>query len=160
MVEIINFQTDFVERTKYILINYDDEYLLSNSINCTLGLLILPNENITLIKDTIWEQLITEIPELSFLNIHKFEPLGRNSQHEIITLPKSLKILLQKVRNGFAHQNITPINTDGIFTGIILKNFFLNRKREPDTEIEFTGPELRRFSLFIADKYLAIQQEG
>jgi hypothetical protein len=40
------YEKEFVERTRHILKRYRGKYKLSNAINCTLGLIILPNEMI------------------------------------------------------------------------------------------------------------------
>jgi hypothetical protein len=158
MVEIINFRTEFVERTRHILLNYRGEYILSNTINCTLGLLFLPNENLDEIGGTIWETSIAEIPELNFLNIRMFEPIHYLKDHQPKYYPKILRVLLKKIRDGFAHQHIEPNNIDGRFIRFTLRNFHPKRNGTLDMEIEFTGEDLRRFSLFIADKYLEMSK--
>ena len=154
MAAISEFEVEFVERTKLILKRYRGEFKLSNAINCTLGLLVLPNENIQEYGGTIWEKELSDIIELDFLKIYTFEPIQavRNGNFEYYR--QTLKVFLKKVRNGFAHQNITPVNQGQIFTGLILRNHFTDQERTLDLEVEFSREDLEKFAIFIADKYL------
>jgi len=136
------------------LTDYTGDYKLSNAINCMLGLIILPNEMLEHSDNAVWDVPIMEIEELNYLRIRKFEPIHRKRNDEVDYYPKTLKILLKKVRNGLAHQNIEPVNTDGLFTGIKIMNFFNGVKRDLDLEIEFNRKELESFALFIAKEYL------
>jgi len=98
---------------------------------------------------------IAWIPEINNLRIRRFEPIKKKKRTgEIEYFPKTLKILLKKVRNGLAHQNIEPVNTNEIFTGIIIRNFYGEGRRDLDLEVEFNRNELVRFALFISAKYL------
>jgi hypothetical protein len=155
MTQISDYERDFVIRTQALLRDYKGEYKLSNAINCMLGLIVLPNEMIERSHNLIWELPITEIAELNYLRIKVFKPVKKKRRDEIEYFPKTLQILLKKVRNGLAHQNILPINTNGIFTGISIKNYYgEGRGKILDLEIEFDRRELERFALFISEKYL------
>uniref|UniRef100_A0A7V3KNL1 pEK499-p136 HEPN domain-containing protein n=1 Tax=candidate division WOR-3 bacterium TaxID=2052148 RepID=A0A7V3KNL1_UNCW3 len=156
MVEIVHFELEFVQRTKETLQNYQGEYKLSNAINCTLGLIILPNEIINNIQDPFWDTLISDIEQLAFLQINQFEPIHRITNGNIEYYPKTLKILLKKIRNGLAHQNIEPVNNNGFFSGVIIRNYYGGGNNRPDLEIEFNRNQLERFALFIADEYLKV----
>ncbi len=68
--------------------------------------------------------------------------------------PKTLKVLLNKIRNGLAHQHIEPINENGNFVGVIIRNYFDDAKVHKDLEVYFSQQELKEFALFIADEYL------
>jgi hypothetical protein len=156
MTEIAVFKTEFVDRTKKILLNYEGEYKLSNVINCMLGLLILPYENVRNNPDTFWDTDLYVIPSFPVFRIHVFQPVHKVKRGGIIEYyPTTLRVFLQKVRNGLAHQHIQPVNTNGKFTGVVIRNY-----HNPDTqnildmEVEFTRKQLEKFALFIADEYL------
>ena len=152
-MEIIDYEREFVIRTQDILQNYHGEYKLTNAVNCMLGLIILPNEMLARSQSPKWNSLIVDIQELSFLRVRLFEPIRGTRNGITEYFPKTLKIFLKKIRNGLAHQNITPINFDGLFTGVIIKNY---HGRDLDLEVEFDRHELEKFALFIAGEYLGV----
>jgi hypothetical protein len=154
MTEINEFETEFVRRTQNLLTDYRGEYKLSNAINCMLGLIIFPNETLEHSHNPIWDIPIAEIQELNYLQIRLFEPVRRKNGDEIEFFQKTLRVLLKKVRNGLAHQNINPVNENGLFTGVVIKNYYGGSRRNIDLEIEFNRDELENFALFIAGKYL------
>ncbi len=108
-----------------------------------LGLIILPNEMLKRSRSPKWELPIAEIQELNFLRIRQFEPIRGKRKGVTEYFPKTLKVFLKKVRNGLAHQNIKPINIDGFFTGIEIKNQHGNIV---DLEVEFSRQELEQFA--------------
>jgi hypothetical protein len=74
-----------------------------------------------------------------------FEPIrkiknGRNEYY-----PKTLKVLLNKIRNGLAHQHIEPVNKNRFFSGIIIRNYYDSGKINQDLEVEFDRRKLERF---------------
>jgi HEPN pEK499 p136 len=153
-VEIQRFDTEFVRRTREILINYQGDFKLSNALNCLLGLVILPFEYLESSTNAYWDIDISQISELSFLNIQMFEPIQRIDRGTGTThyYKKTLRNLIRKMRNGIAHQKIEPINRDGEFVGAIIRNSYNNIN---DTEIHFDNRrELEQFALFVADEYL------
>jgi len=159
MSGIAHYEREFVERTRQILKTYKGKYKLSNAINCTLGLIVLPNEMLDAFPNPIWDTPIANIADLAYLRIRMFEPIQKKKKNNIpVYFPKTLKIFLKKIRNGLAHQNIEPVNNArGLFTGIIVRNYYgedANNAGELDLEIEFNRKELEQFSLFIAGKYL------
>jgi len=156
MGEIAVFKTEFVDRTKEILLNYEGEYKLSNAINCMLGLLILPYENVRNNPDTFWDTDLNAIPDFPAFRIHVFQPVHKVKKGGIIEYyPKTLRVFLQKIRNGLAHQHIRPVNTNGRFTRVVIENYFDPDNRNIlDMEVEFTRKQLEKFALFIADEYL------
>jgi hypothetical protein len=153
MARIQDFGIEFVQRTRYLLTEYQGEYKLSNALNCMLGLIVLPNEMLDYSRTEIWNTQIAEIEELSDLHISLFEPIRRKRGDEIEYYPKTFRILLKKIRNGIAHQNIAPVNRNEFFTGVMIRNYFSGR-RDMDLEIEFNRNELEKFALFVAQKYL------
>ena len=154
MAQIVHYEIEFVQRTKEILQSYQGEYKLCNAINCVLGLIILPNEIIKERPNPYWDTNISDIQELGLLQIRKFEPI-RSIRNGITNYyPKSLKVFLRKIRNGLAHQNIEPVNKNGVFCGVIIRNYYTDAKKTQDLEVEFNRRELEEFALFIADEYL------
>jgi hypothetical protein len=152
LTEIAKFETEFVKRTKILLETYIGDFGLSNAINCTLGLIILPNEMLGRSRNPIWNLSVADIPELNYLRIQTFEPIKKKIKNgEERHYPLTLRFLLKKIRNGLAHQNIEPVNTDGLFTGIVIRNYYFGTL---DLEIEFDEKELKDFAFFIAEKYL------
>lgn len=145
------FDVDFVSRTIKILNGYDGPYTFSNTINCTLGLIILPFENLN--ENPIWDTNIQEIDTLRAVEIRIFNPLRRDRDNRNRTeqLPKTLRNFLMKIRHGIAHQNILPINKDGKLCKIEITNKF---KNEVDLQVIFTEEQLNKFALFIAETYL------
>lgn len=59
---------------------------------------------------------------------------------------------LKKIRNGVAHQNISPNNQGKKWKGLRLWNH--NEYGIKDFEVEFYIGELKVFAIFIAQKYL------
>ncbi len=156
-MEISRFDIDFVERTRNILLDYADQYDMSIVINCTLGLIILPYEKTKNKPSSLWLTEIDKISNLPSFELKIFEPIKSidSQTGEIIRYPrKTLKVLLQKMRNGLAHQDIEPKNKDGKFSGVIIRNYFDDKRVHKDLEIHFDKNALREFALFIADEYL------
>lgn len=151
-MEIKNFNIEFVKRTKKILNEYSGGFDFSTLINCTLGLLILPYENVKFSTNPIWDQDVSEIATIRVLDITRFEPIEKIKSGNTTYYPKTAKVFLQKIRNGLAHQNIQTINDNGSFTGVIIKNFYFEKQ---DLEVTFTQKQLHDFALFIADQYLS-----
>lgn len=149
MVEIRKFSIDFVQRTRILLQDYDGEFSFSNLINCTLGLIVLPYENISTVHR--WRKNIEDIDDLPSFELSKFQPIKKINKGNIIYYPKTFEILLKKIRNGIAHQNILPINQEGNFLGVRFYNHFQNNL---DMEISFTEQQLKEFSLYISGVYL------
>jgi hypothetical protein len=150
------YEKEFVERTRHILKRYRGKYKLSNAINCTLGLIILPNEMIRRLHSPMWDTPVDQIDELTYLRIQKFEPIRSKKNGTTSYYPKTLRTLLNKIRNGLAHQNIEPVNSGRSFVGVKIKNYYTDRSnsRELDLVIEMKRVELEKFGLFIAEKYL------
>lgn len=149
-MEIKKFEIEFVKRTKDLLLGYEGPWDMSNLINCTLGLIILPYEATRESPPPFWE---TELPNLPF-RLEIFDPIQSIKNSKIKYYPKTLAVLLQKIRNGLAHQNIEPVNENGKFAGIIIRNYFGLTKSHLDLKIHFSQQELKKFALFIANEYL------
>ena len=154
-MEIKKFEIEFVQRTKSLLIDYQGPWDMSNLINCTLGLIILPYETIKGKPSlSFWDTELDKIPNLPPFKLPIFEPIKRIKRLRVTYYPKTLKVLLQKIRNGLAHQRIEPVNQDGKFAGVIIRNYFDDAQTRQDLEVHFSQQELKGFALFIADEYL------
>jgi hypothetical protein len=71
------------------------------------------------------------------------------------------------MRHGLAHQNVWPVNLNGEFCGVRIKNFLdegFKLRDDPDLHVQFSEQELKAFALFIANEYLKLyaepQEEG
>ncbi|MCJ7650530.1 MAG: HEPN family nuclease [Candidatus Lokiarchaeota archaeon] len=149
MVEMMKFETEFVNRTINILEEYKGPHSFSNLINCTLGLIILPYENISV--SDIWEVEIDKIDFLKGVYIKIFNPISKIRRGEPIYDKKTLFTFLKKLRNGLAHQNIIPINNNGKLEKVEIFNKYFEFG---DLRVVFTENQLRKFALGIARAYL------
>lgn len=182
MAEIKEFYRQFVERSQTELKVYNGEREFTNLINLTFGLIIIPYESH--IKEaqpgSFWDTAIDDIwlkeDERPF-TIFDFDPIRgeRDKQTgQLIKDDKTLKVLINKLRNGFAHANIEPVNENGKWTGVLIWNC-TNPIRKTDKEaqdlkhcydkdpnvvkvkdlvIGFTWVQLHMFANFIADQHL------
>ena len=149
----INYDIEFVERTKKIIAEYKGEYKLTILLNCMIGLVILPNERLQNIAPELWNRNIEELPIYSDLRVNIFNPIQKKDKETggFIYYRKTVEIFLKKLRNGIAHQNIQAINENGSFVGVIIRNKF---RSIVDFEVAFRRRELQKFANFIADQYL------
>ncbi|MCH7770646.1 MAG: hypothetical protein IIA49_06470 [Bacteroidetes bacterium] len=154
-MEILKFNKEFVERTINILNSYKGKFEFSNLLNCTLGLIILPYENMG--SSSYWKSEIVRLEDIPSFTIKLFEPIKKMKKGRIIRYPKTIGVLLRKIRNGLAHQNIKPINKNNEFVGIKIFNKYKNKL---DLDIEFTREELYNFAIYISNKYLKEDASG
>ncbi|MDT8301623.1 MAG: HEPN family nuclease, partial [Sedimentisphaerales bacterium] len=83
-----------------------------------------------------------DLTELSVKVGHKKDLKGKNKLW-----------LINKIRNGIAHQNIKGINENDRWIGVRLWNNTSASKK--DFEIIFTIEELKSLAIALSDKYLA-----
>jgi hypothetical protein len=146
-----------------VLQKYQGKREFTNLINCALGLIILPHEKIGNqgLRQGIWAKPIDEVPQCRNMTIALFEPIkakGENGRFECY--PRSLGAFLRKVRHGFGHGLVTPINQDEKWVGISIENYFPTKDAadaKKDLQVTFTMQQLKAFALFIADEYLKSQ---
>jgi len=158
-MEFRKFPIEFVERTKHLLECYKGDYEVSNTLNCTLGLVILPYEtNRGFLSNVLLEKLEQTLGiEIRYL---------RNIENNRIS---NCRELLRRIRNGLSHRHIIPKSTEGNVTGVTIWDYdrrscSCNESRNDneqtvyekcaEVEFEFTCEGLKEFALFIADKYL------
>jgi hypothetical protein len=154
-----NFDIDFVRNTKEVLVEYGGKYDVSNLLNCTLGLIILPYERVKATNQPFWETKIDRFKDLPPFELRCFKPIkGRNRKTRTLEYyPETLEFLLKKIRNGLAHQNIEPVAESKIFKGVIIRNYYGEAPhRVMDLEVEFSKEQLKGFALFIAEQYLRL----
>ena len=179
-IEEENFYHAFVVRTQQELGNYHGPQEFTNLINSTFGLIIVPYESH--IKqsrqDEVWNTPINNIwtEENRPFIIVEFEPIGHrnNATGRLERSDKTLKILIEKIRNGLAHSNLVPVNQNGTWTGILIWNCTKPIRRTDeeaerlehcdgqnqeeirvkDLIIGFTWEQLHTFANFIATNIL------
>jgi hypothetical protein len=154
-IGIASFHREFVTRTQEILRGYKGKREFTNLVNCALGLIILPHEQMGRqgLTQGIWGKKIDEVPQCRNMAIGLFEPIKDWGEF----YPKTLGYFLKKVRNGFGHGLVTPINQGEKWVAITVENYFPSKDAlgaKQDLQVTFTMPQLRDFALFIADEYL------
>jgi hypothetical protein len=161
------FLKEFLTRTKSNLINYQDEFDMTNIINCSLGLIIFPFEfnrgRVRKITPNLFTLPAKDLAKDVGFRFSKFQPIENldGNRHPILfnENKKSVKLLLNKMRNGLAHQNIRPKNNNGLFDEIVIWNIFergrgINKFSEKDVSVIFNQDQLKKFALLIADGFL------
>ena len=83
-MEIKKFKVEFVQRTQSLLTEYQGSSDMSNLINCTLGLIILPYESIKSNPPSFWNRNISKIPDLPHFHLTLFEPI-KDMKGSVIT---------------------------------------------------------------------------
>ncbi len=150
------FDIEFIKRTTSVIEEYDGKFNVTLLVNCLLGLLILPHEYYNKKNYSFLEEDIEKIPEIKNIIVPEkltFNPTKKKNG-EIVPDRKSLKILLNKIRNGIAHQNIEAINQDDNWSGVSIWNCYPLKSNNIDMKIELTSRELKDFALFISNKYI------
>jgi HEPN pEK499 p136 len=160
-METKHFRIDFVQRTMANVTRYRGKFEFTNLLNCTLGLIILPYEKGIkgIQQQPFWSTNLDEIPNRPTFQIHRFEPIKSERDGNRIYYGKTLEVLLRKIRNGLAHQNVQPLNQNGQFECVEIKNYFTKdhqKRDDPDLHIRFSEKELEDFALFIANEYLKL----
>jgi hypothetical protein len=140
---------------------YEGEFEFTNLLNCTLGLIILPYEKGIKGKQSpaVWSADLDVLPNLPSFQIHLFKPIKNVKSGITIYDENTLEVLLKKLRNGLAHQNVWPVNQNGEFSDVVIKNYFDDKHKkqdDPDLHIQFSKEQLKDFALFIANEYLKL----
>lgn len=140
----INFDPDFVFRTRELLLEYDQNHIwewkeFTLLINCALWIIVFIQERWKRKElknsDDFLREKISNISELSFL-------------HEIDYIrDKNLASFLEKLRNSIAHINIKSNNTDTNWESVELRDTC-------SRSITFTYHQLKTIIMYLADKYL------
>lgn len=166
-----NFDITFINRTNEILDEYDGKHDFTILINCLLGLLILPNEFNMQEKRKFnfdfLQQPISAFSELKAIFEKKPTKLRDETgnefdQHKFFWLSTSGKKMnihditlgqfLIRIRNGFAHMNVTPTKEGDQWVGIRVRNY--TDKKTSNFEVYFTQMELYNFAKLVTSKYI------
>jgi hypothetical protein len=134
-----------------------DKSLFSIKLNSEELKEIIPTKIKCIKNDEIIREFRDKFNQNEFLkNIEKNEIIIDSTKIEFLDtdtlLNYDLKWLLNKIRNGIAHQNIMPTSENKKWQGIRIWNY--NQSGLKDFAIEFNVNELRKFSLMVANKYL------
>ncbi|MGA3800665.1 HEPN family nuclease [Pseudomonas fluorescens] len=150
-------------------------------LNCLLGLIVATSENIARCEIKALDKKILELDskclipkKIAYIDLanalkgYKKEINDKsliNQGDKVISFESKvcvngydqarnmkLKELLKKIRNGVAHQNLAPLNSDGKWAGVKIWNH--SKEGIKDFEIEFEVAELRAFSIFLASIYV------
>ena len=146
-IPVGKYDVELIKRTKELIQSYKGQYNLTLLMNGILSLIVLPQQhNARLRRLNFMSREIQNIPEIKFvLNSpnYFFDPRNFHSD---------LKNLLNRVRNGIAHQRIESISENGKWKGVIIQDYDRNNKL--GLNLELTTAELRKLAFYIADEYL------
>jgi hypothetical protein len=171
MGAIKNYKIDFIKRTKEILEenfqNFEEkDREVTFLLNCLLGLIVTISENEKtekkVFKDNIDNDFLTMIPnKIGYVKRDRVDDdltnvdlteLSVKVGHKKNLKGKNKLWLINKIRNGIAHQNIEGINENDRWIGVRLWNNTSASKK--DFEIIFTIEELKNLAIALSDKYL------
>lgn len=141
------YDVELIKRTKELIKSYKGKYKLTLLMNGILSLIVLPQQhNARIRKLNFMNRDLEEIKEIQFLlNSPNFYFYRRNNNND-------LKNLLNRIRNGIAHQRIETINENNKWKGVIIQD--CDRNGNVGLNLELKTFELRKFAFFIADEYL------
>ncbi|MFB9121597.1 HEPN family nuclease [Bergeyella porcorum] len=154
-------------------------------LNCLLGLIIATNENIENEEyfsktKLLNEEIIPFIPKtIAILNINAMnkkikEEINKksliNQLDSVLKIQNTLNIdkfeqiknltlkqFIRFLRNGIAHQNLMATSDNEHWKGIRIWNH--NSAGIKDFEVEFTTSELKKFAIFIGEKFIQNYQK-
>jgi len=143
MSEYAIFPIDFVNRTRENLEKYSGTYEVTNLINCCLGLIIIPKQQLT--NDELPKYVFNN--EDNFFGITKSNiPFEENSKFD---LPN----VLRHIRNGIAHGRIEQKTQNGKIVALRIHD----KQNENGIEnfvIEFSIEEFKNFAVKISDLFI------
>lgn len=174
MSEIKHYRIDIIKRTKEILEknfqNFEEkDREVTFLLNCLLGLIVAISENEKkkekVFKGKIDVDFLDLIPDkIGFVERNQADDDLTNTDltelnvkvgHKNDLKTKSKLWLINKIRNGVAHQNIEGINEDKKWIGVRLWN--TNNDSKKDFEIVFNVEELKKFAIALSDEYLKVE---
>lgn len=141
------YDIELIKRTKNLIKDYKGKYNLTLLMNGILSLIVLPQQyNSRIRRLNFMNQDLNQIPDIDYiLNSPNFHFDRRNFNND-------LKNLLNRIRNGIAHQRIEAISEENKWKGVIIEDY--DRNDNIGLHLELKTSELRKFAFFIADKYL------
>ena len=169
-----NYRIDFIKRTKEILEGNFQSFREKDRevtflLNCLLGLIVTISENEKrrnkVFKGNSDTGFLTVIPEkIGFVENDQADTDLTNTEltelnvkvgHKNDLKRKSKLWLINKLRNGIAHQNIEGVNENDKWVGVRLWN--TNNESKKDFEIIFMIEELKSLAIALSDKYLEVE---
>lgn len=137
------FDKEFITRTQKILAEYTGEFKFTLLMNCTLSLICLPIENIKENNTEIIDRVYEKLEELDIeINLIKDKSKALETNY----------LKLRALRNGIAHLNITPINSDNKLGSITI----IGETESHNKKYKFTYSEdkLEKFCQELLNIYL------
>jgi hypothetical protein len=142
------YDVELIKRTKDLIKTYKGKYTLTLLMNGLLSLIVLPQQHNSRVRRlNFMNKELGEIKEIQFVLKSDNFFFDRRNYHN------DLKNLLNRIRNGIAHQRIETINDDNNkWKGVIIQDY--DRHNNLGLHLELKTSELRRFAFYIADEYL------
>lgn len=147
-MEIVNFDREFVERTKWIVNNLSCQYEITLLLNCMLALVALPTER------TKGKQGRT-VDDVEFQKscVNKLKEMGLVGRNKTPNETPDDKIF-RTVKNALSHMYIEPDNKNQVITHVKICDKIPKEDRY-HTELNFSVEQLKEFALYVADLHLA-----
>ncbi len=173
MSMIQKYSIEFIKRTNEILqVDFhrfeEKDREVTFLLNCLLGLIVTVSENenqkLKVFKGKIDDDFLALVPDkIGFVEEiqvnNSFDltdkcvtKLNARVGHKNDLKRKDKFWLLNKIRNGIAHQNIEGVNEEKKWVGVRLWN--KPNAKMKDFEIVFTIEELRKLATELSNKYL------
>lgn len=144
MTEIINFNIEFVKRTKEIIDSYNWKYEFTLLINSLLWLIFLARENKNNLK----------FLKNKIIDIKEFDNIFSNAKIE----NNDLWDFLFHFRNAIAHMNIIPQNKDSDRESIEIWDEYYHKTTKNRIETfphtNLTYDQIKIISDYISSKYI------
>lgn len=141
-MEIVEFDTEFVERTRWIIENVPCKYEITLLLNCMLALVALPTER-------------TKGKKFKFATNEEFKMhcVDKLKTMQVIIKSTSDDKTFRTVKNALSHMYIEPVNQDQRITYVKLRDKNPG-ERYYHTELVFSVNQLKEFALYVADLHL------
>ena len=146
-IEPGKYDIELIKRTKILMQTYRGKYKLTLLMNGILSLIVLPQQhNARIRKLSFMNRDLTRIKEIQYiLN-------SPNFYFDKRTYNNDLKNLLNRIRNGIAHQRIEDVSENNKWIGVIIEDY--DRNNNLGLHLELTTKQLRKFAYYIANEYL------
>ena len=145
------FDLELITRTKELISTYKGRYFNTLLMNSLLSLIVLPQQYNSRQRNlTFMNEELALIKQLDFIlnspNFH-FDPRGYKND---------LKNLLNRIRNGIAHQHIQVIGKNHKWDTIIIED--INKYGQVGLHLELSIKELKTLAFYIGDEYISAVQ--
>lgn len=136
-MEMVEFDREFVERTKWIIENTSCKYEITLLLNCMLALVALPTERTKSKGDADFQnRCVSKLKEMKVI-----EKESTDDQ------------TFRTVKNALSHMYVEPVNQGKAITHIKIYDKFPGRNQF-HTKLVFNVQQLKEFALFVADQHL------